>query len=271
MHKRYMDAMTLMDKYGKPDIFLTMTCNPKWIEITNELKAHEDVQNRPDLVTRVFRSKFEQLKKEVIKKKCFGPVQAYTYVIEFQKRGLPHVYLLLIMKRGHKLVTPNDFDQFISIEIPEEIKNPHLYAAVLKHMMHGPCGKLNAGNVCMKNGKCKNHYPKKFTQATTVATDGYLVYRRRNDGKQVRVRQQILDDRWVILYSPYLLAMLDCHSSPKANFLVVIKAVKYLYKYIYKGHDKIVFRIIAQRNNETVDEIMQFQTARWVTPPEAMW
>ncbi|KAG5546078.1 hypothetical protein RHGRI_018302 [Rhododendron griersonianum] len=181
MHKRYLDAMTLVDKYGKPDIFLTMTCNPKWIEITSELKVHEDVQNRPDLVTRVFRSKFEQLKKEVIRKKLFGPVQAYTYVIEFQKRGLPHVHLLLILKKGHKLVTPEHFDQVISAEIPKENENPHLYAAVLKHMMHGPCGKLNI------------------------------------------------------------------------------------------GHDKIVFKIIAQRNNEAVDEITQFQIARWVTPPEAMW
>ncbi|KAG5565565.1 hypothetical protein RHGRI_001468 [Rhododendron griersonianum] len=269
MHKRYLDAMTLVDKYGKPDIFLTMTCNPKWIEITNELKAHEDVQNRPDLVTRVFRSKFEQLKKEVIRKKLFGPVKAYTYVIEFQKRGLPHVHLLLILKRGHKLVTPNHFDQFISAEIPEESENPHLYAAVLKHMMHGPCGKLNIGNGCMKNGKCKNHYPKKFTQATTVAMDGYPIYRRRNDGRQVRVRQQILDNIWVVPYSPYLLAMLDCHEN--VEICSTIKAVKYLYKYIYKGHDKIVFKIIAQRNNEAVDEITQFQTARWVTPPEAMW
>ncbi|KAG5532360.1 hypothetical protein RHGRI_026852 [Rhododendron griersonianum] len=269
MHKRYLDAMTLVDKYGKPDIFLTMTCNPKWIEITSELKVHEDVQNRPDLVTRVFRSKFEQLKKEVIRKKLFGPVQAYTYVIEFQKRGLPHVHLLLILKKGHKLVTPEHFDQVISAEIPKENENPHLYAAVLKHMMHGPCGKLNIGNVCMKNGKCKNHYPKNFTQATTVATDGYPIYRRRNDGRQVRVRQQILDNRWVVPYNPYLLAMLDCHVN--VEICSTIKAVKYLYKYIYKGHDKIVFKIIAQRNNEVVDEIMQFQTARWVTPPEAMW
>ncbi|KAG5537194.1 hypothetical protein RHGRI_024582 [Rhododendron griersonianum] len=269
MHKRYLDAMTLVDKYGKPDIFLTMTCNPKWIEITNELRPHEDVQNRPDLVARVFRSKFEHLKKEVIKKKLFGPVEAYTYVIEFQKRGLPHVHLLVILKKGHKLKTPEHFDQYISAEIPNENENPHLYAAVLKHMMHGPCGKLNVGNVCMKNGKCKNHYPKNFTGATTVATDGYPIYRRRNDRKQVQVRQQILDNRWVVPYNPYLLALLDCHVN--VEICSTIKAVKYLYKYIYKGHDKIVFKIIAQCGNEILDEITQFQTARWVTPPEAMW
>ena len=28
MRRRYMDAMALVRKYGKPDIFLTMMCNP---------------------------------------------------------------------------------------------------------------------------------------------------------------------------------------------------------------------------------------------------
>jgi hypothetical protein len=32
-----MDAMALVRKFGKPDIFLTMTCNPNWDEITIEL------------------------------------------------------------------------------------------------------------------------------------------------------------------------------------------------------------------------------------------
>ena len=33
MRRRYLDAMTLVQRYGKPDIFLTMTCNPMWKEI----------------------------------------------------------------------------------------------------------------------------------------------------------------------------------------------------------------------------------------------
>jgi hypothetical protein len=33
MKKRHMDAMALVQTYGKPDIFLTMTCNPNWQEI----------------------------------------------------------------------------------------------------------------------------------------------------------------------------------------------------------------------------------------------
>jgi hypothetical protein len=37
MRRQYMDAMALVRKYGKPKIFLTMTCNPNWDEIKNEL------------------------------------------------------------------------------------------------------------------------------------------------------------------------------------------------------------------------------------------
>lgn len=37
MRKRYMDAMALVQCFGKPDIFLTMTCNPNWLEIKQEL------------------------------------------------------------------------------------------------------------------------------------------------------------------------------------------------------------------------------------------
>ncbi|GJR98056.1 uncharacterized protein Tco_0270230 [Tanacetum coccineum] len=33
MRRRFLDAMTLVQDEGKPDIFLTMTCNPNWPEI----------------------------------------------------------------------------------------------------------------------------------------------------------------------------------------------------------------------------------------------
>ncbi|XP_040251425.1 uncharacterized protein [Aegilops tauschii subsp. strangulata] len=45
MKKRHMDAMAIVHTYGKPDIFLTMTCNPKWEEITNELLPGQTAQD----------------------------------------------------------------------------------------------------------------------------------------------------------------------------------------------------------------------------------
>ncbi|KAG5524656.1 hypothetical protein RHGRI_031361 [Rhododendron griersonianum] len=164
MRKRYLDAMALVGKYGKPDLFLTMTCNPNWKEIKQELKKGEEAQNRPDLLTRIFRSKFQELRKDVIKKELFGPVAAYTFVIEFQKRGLPHVHMLLILENKYKLVSIEQFDGIISAELPDKEAYPHLHAMVVKHMMHGPCGTLNKTNVCMQNGSCKINIQRNIAQ-----------------------------------------------------------------------------------------------------------
>lgn len=97
MRRRYMDAFALMQKYGKPDIFLTMTCNPNWEEITSKLEPGQKSQDRCDLVVRVFKAKLDNLKHQLFKKHILGVVAAHVYVIEFQKRGLPHAHFLLIM------------------------------------------------------------------------------------------------------------------------------------------------------------------------------
>ncbi|KAL8580062.1 hypothetical protein ACOMHN_065111 [Nucella lapillus] len=34
MHERTQDAMTYVRRFGRPDKFITFTCNPMWLEIT---------------------------------------------------------------------------------------------------------------------------------------------------------------------------------------------------------------------------------------------
>ena len=265
-----MNAMALVQRFGKPDIFLTITCNPNWLEIKQELGNNDEVQNRPDLVVRIFRAKLEELKIDLFKKQIFGPVAAYIYVIEFQKRGLPHAHFLIILKSSSKIISPEYFDKIVCAEIPNNNMYPHLYSIVLKHMMHDPCGILNPKNVCMeKNGKCRSHYPKAYASETSFGEDSYPKYRRRDDNKTVKVRCQYLDNRWVVPYNPYLLAKFDCHIH--VEICSTIKAVKYLYKYVYKGHDRIRFFVNPNNQISDFDEIEKFQSARWISPPEAMW
>jgi hypothetical protein len=57
-----MDAMVLVQKYIKPDIFLIFICNPNRDEITQNLYPGQLAQDRPDLVVHVFRAKLEELK-----------------------------------------------------------------------------------------------------------------------------------------------------------------------------------------------------------------
>ena len=52
-----------------------------------------------------------------------------------------------------------------------------------------------------------------------------------------------------------------------------MKAVKYLYKYIYIyiRHDKVVVYIAQDDGDNIIDEINKFQDTRWVSPQEAIW
>lgn len=101
---QFQDGMAICREYHKPDLFITMTCNPHWAEIQRELNG-ASVQDRPDLVARVFKMKKDQLMDDIMKSKIFGVVPANLWVIEFQKRGLPHVHLLVILREEDRLTT----------------------------------------------------------------------------------------------------------------------------------------------------------------------
>lgn len=88
----YADTIETLATYGKPAIFLTMTCNPNWPEIQDALLPGQNLQDQPDLVARVFRSKLETMKDMLTKKHIPGVLK----VVEFQKRGLPHAHFMLM-------------------------------------------------------------------------------------------------------------------------------------------------------------------------------
>ncbi|XP_019255086.1 PREDICTED: uncharacterized protein LOC109233667 [Nicotiana attenuata] len=261
MRRCYMDAISLVQQFGKPDLFITMTCNPSWPEIKEHLLPTDEAQNRPDLISRVFRAKIEELKSDILKRNIFEKVAAFMYTIEFQKRGLPHAHFLIILTNEYKLLTPESYDNIVRAELPDCKAEETLYKLVLQHMMHGPCGKLNPTNSCMqkKNGCCKFNYPRSFADQTSKGKNSYPIYRRRNTGL-VKVKDHYFDNLWVVPYNPFLLEKFNCHIN--IEICSDIKAVKYIYKYICKGHDKIAFHIHDNDANVEVDEIKEYQSAR---------
>ena len=121
MFELYQDAMSIVRKYGKPDYFIAFTCNPQWEEITSALILDQKASERPDLVVRVFRLKLRELISDLMNKHILGKPLAHVYTIEFQKRGLPHPHILIILSDHDKPREPCEYDRIVCAELPDPI------------------------------------------------------------------------------------------------------------------------------------------------------
>ncbi|GBN78976.1 hypothetical protein AVEN_23075-1 [Araneus ventricosus] len=126
----------------------------------------------------------------------FGKSISHVYTIEFQKRGLPHAHILIVLRADDKFSTSEHIDKFVCAEIPSSIENPRLHEIVTKCLMHGPCGIEIPEASCMEAGQCKKMFPREFRTETTMNVSGYPLYRRR-PGDTAFVRGREMDKRFV--------------------------------------------------------------------------
>src|SRR5258708_23870214 len=143
LRQRYQDAMAFARFFRNVDLLITMTTNPAWNEIQQQLFSGQTSYDRPDLVARVFKLKVGQLLQDIVKKDVFGRVSAYLYVVEFQKRELPHIHLLLILHPEDRIRSPSHIDSCIAAQWPDPERRPSLFQTVKSCMIHGPCGTAN--------------------------------------------------------------------------------------------------------------------------------
>lgn len=57
MQQLYQDSMAQVRTFDKPDLFITMTCNPNWSKIGENLLEVQEPHDRPDLIAKVFNIK----------------------------------------------------------------------------------------------------------------------------------------------------------------------------------------------------------------------
>lgn len=104
-------------------------------------------------------------------------------------------------------------------------------------MIHDPCGLVNQSCPCMTDGKCSKRYPKKFQSTTLVDQDGYHVYRRRQNGHTIDKNEILLNNSHVVPHNLKLLLKYHAHiNMERCN---QGSSIKYLFKYINKGSDRI--------------------------------
>ncbi|XP_057719341.1 uncharacterized protein LOC130933740 [Arachis stenosperma] len=233
---------------GYPSYFITMTCNPEWDEIKREvtpigLKA----EDRPDIL--------------------------YVCTVEFQKRGLPHAHILLFMSNEFKPQTPDDIDKHITAEIPDKNERPNLHGAFQNYMVHDPCDPYNKNSPCMKNGSCSKFYPKEFRQQTLIDEAGFPKYRHTDNGRTVKKRECVLDNKFIVSYNPKLLLKFGCHIN--VEYTCQTSSIKYLFKYVHKGNDRVTATLYnvgdPSEATQVVDKIMNYYNFRYILACEAVW
>ncbi|XP_013679941.1 uncharacterized protein LOC106384537 [Brassica napus] len=262
MAEKYHDAMAICRWYGNPHLFITMTTNPKWVEISNHLQMYgtDEPNDRPDLECRVFKMKLDELMSDFKKGLFFPRPKAEVYTIEFQKRGLPHAHILLWLEGDFKNPTSADIDNIISAELPDKETDPEAYCLVEQHMMHGPCGKDRPSSPCMDNGVCTKKFPRSYVPHTQINDSGYVLYRWRQTDQVVKKKYKAhVNVEW-------------CNKST---------AIKYLFKYITKGMDRATFVFQkdgdqipsdqASTSQKPINEIDNYLEGRYLSACESMW
>jgi hypothetical protein len=296
MNQHYQDAMSIVRRFGKPDLFITFTCNPNWPELRENKIGDTIINERPDLLCRVFHMKVLTLIKDIYDNNIFGKCLAYSYTIEFQKRGLPHAHLVFTLNEHSKPHTPDEIDKLVSAELPNRRTESVLFSTVttcLIHRCNHNCRSVNDINInnIDSNYPCLKGYPKSFHSNTIQGNDGYPVYRRLSpdhggsfylpDNNSNRDPIAI-DNSRVVPHNPYLTLKYNAHIN--VEICNSVNAIKYLHKYMHKGNDRAMVRIeqsnlnsnsnnSAQINNriDEYDEIQCYIDARCLTPPECMW
>ncbi len=104
-----------------------MTINPKTNEIVKHLlKGDTNSANRPDIVRRVFEMKKKYLLYVIVQKAIFGKVADWTWSVKYQKRGLPHIHLIVILDKE---------SQPKNVQVPNPDKDKDLDDFVIKLMI----------------------------------------------------------------------------------------------------------------------------------------
>lgn len=279
MQQLYQDSMALVRHFGRQDLFITFTANPNWPDIKEALKDFPEkrLEDHPKMVVRSFRLRQKCLLDELKKGYIFGRFRGCVWTIEYQKRGLPHMHLLLFLHPDDRYLDVERINQIICAELPDPNMDTDnsLKDIITSQMVHGSCSARFPNAPCMAKSdqstaaRCCKNYPRSFQETTTIQEDGYPTYRRRMDGRTWDVILKggqvfTFDNRWVVPYNPYLSRLYEAHVN--VEVCATVKAVKYIHKYIYKGCDRTTVQIDGFQ-----DEIAQHLNGRYIGPSQAIW
>lgn len=124
-----------------------------------------------------------------------------------------------------------------------------------------------------ENGVCSKRFPKQYVETTMSDEDGYLLYTRRKNSRTVLKKKIPLHNGFVLPYNRTLLQKYKAHIN--VELCNQNKSIKYLFKYVNKGHDRVTAAFYQSRNNDQGvqirDEIKMYYDCRYLSACEATW
>lgn len=132
----------------------------------------------------------------------FGRVVGGILSLEFQKRGLPHIHILIIPYCDDKPRITDDYDKYVCADISDLDMDLELYKTITPANINGPCRPGIPDLPGMKDGRCSNNFPKTLCEQTNGRDDSYPIYRRNNE--QIYVKKRFsYDNRWTVLHNTF--------------------------------------------------------------------
>ncbi|CEP08961.1 hypothetical protein, partial, partial [Parasitella parasitica] len=225
--KNFLNLSTVFRNLGSPQLFLTFSCDDyssDFTAATGTSKPWED----PVLFSAHFKRKWLCFfEKHLLGHfaRDIGGIKDYSWVLEIQDRGSPHIHCVLWTKKT--------VEELIALNVvccrlyPGTFNSdPLMNRLVLKHQIH------RCQHVYCKlhlTGKCRFGYPKEPAPRTEFVGDECIY-------------QRGVEDMQVNAYNPYLLAVWRANMDIQYNKGEA--AVRYLAKYMAKNESDAIFEIV---------------------------
>lgn len=256
-------GMAQIYRFGPPTLFITITANPYWREIQENLLPGQQWYHDMFLVNLVFSLKLREFISDIESGKYFNntkPVYV-QYVIEFQKRGLPHAHILVRLE-GVQPSTATEVDMLSTVSLPlpcasqcSRCTQCRLRDHVRSHMWH-TCYPARCNPTDVKPATCKYGFPFTPQAATSVDASGTWTL------KRLPTEAQIAE------YNPQLTLAYNAHINVKVA--CGTRCVLYLRKYLSKGPDSIGALLLPEGTSYS-KQFDNFYQNRCLTAAEAAW
>ena len=284
------NVFALIRIFDKFIFFIIFICNSNWKKIKRDLFVDVFAINRSNFVARVFQLKLKKFMKNFTKNHVLNETKTHIYVIEFQKRNLFHVHILIIANFENDVNSKN-VDKIVKTIIFDSKKNRKFYDLIFKHMIHKNCLK-NANVVCHdEKNNCIKYFFKSLCEK--IDLNDFSNYSKLTRFVMSFIENTSWNNTWMMLYNSWILKKYQTYIN--VEICIFVKSVFYLYKYIYKKNDFVnvfitiiivsIFDLIFKiRRNEvnmssihrndkkfSINEISIFHDVRWIKSCEIAW